>query len=282
MRRRRGAAHAGGSSSYGWVVLLLATLVQASVSMLQQAPAALGSVLADDLGIGRAQLELLSAALLGGMAMTTLFMGILFVPVPDAGVPRDTVFAARDRVRQNRKTSAAGGRFWELSGGIGFSAERRMRLQQDRRQRSKDSPYYHYYRCQTRRKHGNEGCPNGKSYPAEKLEGIVWNLVSSLMSDPEQLRRDLERMVERERGAVRGDPEREARAWLDKPSEADRKRSGFQDMAAEGLLTLDELRTKLAVLEETRETAQRELEILDRRRERAEDLERDKEIVLEH
>ena len=78
MRRRRGAAHAGGSSSYGWVVLLLATLlVQASVSMLQQAPAALGPVLTDDLGIGRAKLGLLSAALLGGMAMTTLLMGIL-------------------------------------------------------------------------------------------------------------------------------------------------------------------------------------------------------------
>ena len=78
MRRRRGAAHAGGSSSYGWVVLLLATLlVQASVSMLQQAPAALGPVLADDLGIGPAQLGFLSAALLGGMAMTTLLMGIL-------------------------------------------------------------------------------------------------------------------------------------------------------------------------------------------------------------
>jgi sugar phosphate permease len=59
------------------VVLLLATLVQASVSMLQQAPAALGPVLADDLGIGPAQLGFLSAALLGGMAMTTLLMGIL-------------------------------------------------------------------------------------------------------------------------------------------------------------------------------------------------------------
>lgn len=102
------------------------------------------------------------------------------------------------------------------------------------------------------------------------------------MGDPEQLRRDLERMIELERGVVRGDPERETRGWLDKLAEADRKRSGFQDMAAEGLITLDELRTKLAALEESRETAQRELENLDRHRERAEDLERDKEMVLEH
>lgn len=149
------------------------------------------------------------------------------VPVSDAGIARDTVFAARRRVKQNRKTSSAGGRFWELSGGIVFCAECGMRLLQDRRSRSRGAPYYHYYRCQTRRRHGEEAYPNGKSYPAEKLEGAVWDLVSGLMSDPERLRCDLEWMVELERGAVRGNPEREAKAWLDKLSEADRKRSGF-------------------------------------------------------
>ena len=34
--------------------------------------------------------------------------------------------------------------------------------------------------------------------------------------------------------------------WLDKLAEADRKRSGFQDMAAEGLINFEELREKLA------------------------------------
>jgi hypothetical protein len=42
-------------------------LVQSSVSMLQQAPSALGPILARDLGLGRAQLGLLSSAIIGGM-----------------------------------------------------------------------------------------------------------------------------------------------------------------------------------------------------------------------
>jgi hypothetical protein len=67
---------------------------------------------------------------------------------------------------------------------------------------------------------------------------------------------------------MRGDQEREAKAWLEKLTEADRKRSGFQDMAAEDLITFDELRAKLADLEETREFAQHELEILKGRQSR--------------
>ncbi len=59
-------------------------------------------------------------------------------------------------------------------------------------------------------------------------------------------------MIEQEKAGSQGDPEREIAMWLEKAAEADRKRSGFQDMAAEGLVTLDELRAELAGLEETR------------------------------
>jgi hypothetical protein len=38
------------------------------------------------------------------------------VPVPDAGIPRERVDAARVAIRDNVKFSHAGGRFWELSG----------------------------------------------------------------------------------------------------------------------------------------------------------------------
>jgi site-specific DNA recombinase len=40
------------------------------------------------------------------------------VPVPDAGIPREEVEAAREAVLGNRPTSKAAGRFWELSGSI--------------------------------------------------------------------------------------------------------------------------------------------------------------------
>jgi MFS family permease len=65
------------TSSYRWVVLLIATLVQVGVSILQQAPAALGPILTEDLGLSRAQVGLLSSAIWGGMLIAMLPVGLL-------------------------------------------------------------------------------------------------------------------------------------------------------------------------------------------------------------
>src|SRR5215203_6682125 len=72
---------------------------------------------------------------------------------------------------------------------------------------------------------------------------------------PERLQKGLETMLEYETHGLHGDPEREAKVWLEQLADAECKRSSFQDMAAEGLITFDELRTKLATLQETCETA---------------------------
>jgi hypothetical protein len=64
-------------------------------------------------------------------------------------------------------------------------------------------------------------------------------------------------MIKKEREGMRGDPEREAKSWLERISEVGRKRSSFQDMAAEGLIDFDELRAKLVALEETCKMANR-------------------------
>lgn len=50
-----------GTSSYRCIILLLATLVQVGVSILRQAPAALGPVLTRDLDLSRAQIGILSS-----------------------------------------------------------------------------------------------------------------------------------------------------------------------------------------------------------------------------
>ncbi len=81
--------------------------------------------------------------------------------------------------------------------------------------------------------------------------------------------------------AGRGDPDREARAWHNKLAEADRKRDGYLDLAAEGIIGHDELREKLSALEEVRSTAKWELAALRSRRERLEELERDKDALLD-
>lgn len=103
----------------------------------------------------------------------------------------------------------------------------------------------------------------------------------SILTDPEQLRDDLERLIEQERQCVRGDPEREVRTWLEKLSEIDRKRTRYIDLAADGIMSRDELKAKLARLEETRETAENELNALRTRQEKPEELQRDKDTMLE-
>jgi hypothetical protein len=103
-----------------------------------------------------------------------------------------------------------------------------------------------------------------------------------MLRDPKELRADLERMIELERAAVRGDPEQDIKTWLDKLAEVDSQRSRAQDMAIQGLLDYDELRPKLASLEETRKAAEYELAALHDQREHVAQLERDKEAVLEH
>jgi site-specific DNA recombinase len=170
------------------------------------------------------------------------------VPIPDPGVPRGLVDLARDRIKDNVSTPKTTSKVWELSGGIIYCGSCGKRLFNQRLRKSSGDGYHHYYRCRTRGRYGPESCSLRGMRRAGELEADVWDFVTGLMNDPEQLRADLERALEQERRDRRGDPEREAKAWHDKLAEVERKRSGFQDMAAEGLITLDELRAKLAGL----------------------------------
>jgi len=127
-------------------------------------------------------------------------------------------------------------------------------------------------------------CSFSKSINAQKAEvaaeAAVWRAVSTLLTDPESLRRDLEAMIERER-KTHGDPEPEVKAWTATLSEVERKRDRHQEMFAADAMTLEELRSKLDALEERRETARRELAALSSWRESLEALERDKDRLLE-
>ena len=102
------------------------------------------------------------------------------------------------------------------------------------------------------------------------------------MENPEELRADLERIIEIKRKETRRDPEREAKTWLERLAGVDRQRARAQDMAIQGLLDYDELWAKLASLEETREAAERELAILKEQEETIAELERGKEAIMEH
>jgi hypothetical protein len=61
----------------------------------------------------------------------------------------------------------------------------------------------------------------------------------------------------------------------------DQKRGAYQDLQAEGLITLDELSSKLTALEEIRAVALKELDALKGRQERIERIEQDADALLE-
>ncbi len=107
-------------------------------------------------------------------------------------------------------------------------------------------------------------------------------MVSGILKDPERLRAGLDYMIEQERHGVHGNPAIETERWLEEISEVGRKRTRYQVMAAEGLIDFEELRAQLAALEDTRETAERELQALQRRTEHLAQLERDRDSLLEH
>lgn len=148
------------------------------------------------------------------------------------------------------------------------------------RSRSGEKYVFCYYRC----REGNrrrETCSNNKSVRSDRAHPAVWDLVSGFLLDPERLRAGLERMIEEERVGGPGDPEGEAGAWREKLAEANRRRSGYLDLAADGLMDRDELRAKLAALGETREAAERGLRAVEGRKARLRDLEREKDALLD-
>jgi site-specific DNA recombinase len=202
------------------------------------------------------------------------------VPVPDSGVSREIVGAARQAIKLNRAPSNAGRRFWELSGGFvhcGLCGH----VMDSHTTANPGRPLYFYYACRTRYKKGVQACSNGKYLAAAKVEALVWEGVTKLLKDPQQLRADLDAMIAQERRDVlRGDPDQEAKLWADKLAEVERKRARYQDMAASDLITFDELKGRLLELDETRETAERELEIIGNHRERLAELEADRDALL--
>ncbi len=202
------------------------------------------------------------------------------IPVSDAGLSRQIVDAAREMIKDNRRKTNKGRRFFEL-GGVLYCGGCGNKMQYSAS--PSKGRIYSYYKCRRVTRDGRDACPAGESHPnhrAEKLEQRIWELVSDLMKSPEQLREDLERMIELERKGTRGDPEREAKVWLEKLAEAEGERRGYLRLAAKGRMTDEDLDRELAELEETQRTAERELAAIENRRERLELLERDKDEIL--
>jgi len=203
------------------------------------------------------------------------------VPVPDSGVPREVVDAARNAVHKNRwnvaEPDSSGARSWELSDGIlrCGCCGRRMRTCVTR----KPGRLYFYYTCSKRRE-GKEPCPNHRSYRAVALESAVWRIVCSQLVEEGEVHNGFDERIRRVRRAERGNPDSEVTVWLERLATTGRMRTRYQVMGARGLITLDELGARLEELEHTRKTAFRELAMARNRCEAATGLERDREALI--
>ena len=205
-----------------------------------------------------------------------------FVPVPDAGLPREVVEAARQSLKDNvRKPSKAAKRFWELSEGILRCGECGHTLRPNTSHK-KNGRRFHYYTCRSRYNTGpKRDCGNRKYLRAEQLEEQVWGFVRGLLRDPERIRAGLDRLIDEERAEAGRDPQRDAQFWSRKITEAEVERRGYHRLAVKGHMTDEELATALAELDEIRETAEHELEAVRARGEALERLERDRDALME-
>jgi site-specific DNA recombinase len=198
------------------------------------------------------------------------------VPVSDSGIPRELVDAARDAIKDNRPPASRKHRFWELAGGItrcGGCGKVMLTNTVTNRNR-------HYYRCRTRRDNGKEAC-EVTNRRADVIEAEVWESVRAILSDPERLRDDLDAMIEMKRQASRNDPREEMNHWLKVLADADEKRAKYQRAYAADVMTLADLKARLAELEQECQVAERELESLRLRAQDIADLERDRDALLE-
>jgi hypothetical protein len=139
---------------------------------------------------------------------------------------------------------------------------------------------YFYYRCRSKY-NVKSGCANGRGVRADALERVAWEAVSSALLHPDRLRAGLEKMIESRRESLATKPDEQIARWAAEVQEAKAKRARYQDQEAEGLMTREELRTKLSKLDETMELAEAEIDNLRGHEEAFRELQRGGEELLE-
>jgi hypothetical protein len=116
---------------------------------------------------------------------------------------------------------------------------------------------------------------------AEEIEEQVWEFVRGLLRDPDRIGAGLDRLIEKERANVGHDPDRDTEFWSKKFTEVEIERRGYHRLAVKGHMTDEERAAALSELDETRETAEHELEAAQARSEALQHLEHDRDALME-
>jgi site-specific DNA recombinase len=174
------------------------------------------------------------------------------VPVPDAGVPREWLDAARHAISGNVKRPRIIGDERELEGLVYCPCGSRMYL-------SRQKGRHFYYQCNRYRNYGKQACEHGKTWRADKLEQEVRRSVIGELANSGGLVAKIRGWAEAERRALRR-PDKEAFIWQQQIADLDRKIEGYWDLAASGDMPKDRMRAKVAEAESQQDECQRELE----------------------
>jgi hypothetical protein len=182
------------------------------------------------------------------------------VPVPDAGIPREWVDAARANLKGERP-SRANNRFWELSGFVFCSCGSKLIS----RVTHKAGHRYHYYVCSRFTRDGRAACPGGKWLNANKLEHEVYTALRNIR--PQEVEAQIQQLIDKERA-----PEAEIKAAHEVLENVAHERDKLVRLYTTGRLDDDQYDAHAAELKSREVAAQRELERLQSSNERVERL----------
>jgi site-specific DNA recombinase len=200
------------------------------------------------------------------------------VPVPDPGIPREWVLAARDAIKDNKRVSNCGRRFWELTGGVlrcaacgGAMATNYITPRQTG-----------YYRCGRRYRLGEYACSQGKNLRAEETETAVWQFVSGILKDPTELHRGINKMLDEMKTLTSRSPSDDEENWLKKLAELESQEERLLDLYLEGKLEVSRYESRVSQLKQSRKTIEEELERIRDRTAHIERLEHDRDTLLSY
>jgi hypothetical protein len=130
------------------------------------------------------------------------------VSVPDSGIPKEWIEAARALVEQNIKPTNKGRRPWELKGHLFCECGVRMTTHTTTRKGRK--VVYYYYVCNRHKHDGKGACPYARYHEAEELEHRVERVVLDLVRRPEVMLEQVEQYIAELPEIIHEDPERKS------------------------------------------------------------------------
>jgi len=204
------------------------------------------------------------------------------VPVPDAGVPREWVDAARERIRDNVSwagESNPSGRVWELAGFL-YCQDCGRRLHPHPNRRDKNSPLRFYYRCGTRWQDGDQTCNNTKSYRAEPLERRVRHEIWDVLEDRDRLVQEIKTTLAQQREDLQRASTADVRLLVKRLDGIESSWVKFQKAYDADAISVADLKARRAELEQERERLESALEAAREADQRLEDLDYREERLL--